>query len=490
MRSSFQSFTLVTLVTLCGLESLPAHAQEQAQDPCLAVREQEMKIHTAFDEAAQTSPNVGEPASDYARRIVSKFVEIAALDLKNSALQDETIYTDLLRCFIETTDPSESSFARSTSSNSSNPQATNPLERSGFTDLVSLALDGLSGILDGQNAVAADDNSITVNLSALALSKSGKEAFSSPAAFREASPWRRVGGSFTFGAELPKKEIVGFSGLPDADELFDAVLWDLKVRVFGDRDPRGKRWTPLLARMAVLVHATAVAATLEPPPSSALRAPELMEALEEVINNELERQKDVLRQSWQVTLKTSGQHLQGMGGADKYSFTLLADRGISAWDLTLNATYSRSDAQADDGGSDGGAAGTELAAVSGGEEIESIENLELNLGLTRSLMRGLLVKDRDAEVSLSGNLVLPLDEKLGSAMAGMIDSALEDRSDVWKVSLTLTLPFGVSGEIPLSLTYANDPNSLAEQEFVEGRIGISWDFRSITEELKKLKASK
>jgi hypothetical protein len=125
--------------------------------------------------------------------------------------------------------------AKSTSSTLTNPAAPQGAERSGFADLVSLAL-------DAQNFVAADKAAVTINLSALALIGLTDQTRSAQAMYREHDALRRLGGSFTFGAKIPEKEITGFSGLPSAETLLDAIGWDVKYRLYGDRDPRAMRW--------------------------------------------------------------------------------------------------------------------------------------------------------------------------------------------------------------------------------------------------------
>ena len=67
------------------------------------------------------------------------------------------------------------------------------------------------------------------------------------------------------GARVPEKEITGISNLPDFDKIVDALSWDVKARVLGDKDPRSARWSPLtLVRTGLLVQKAALIVSLAP----------------------------------------------------------------------------------------------------------------------------------------------------------------------------------------------------------------------------------
>ena len=131
------------------------------------------------------------------------------------------------------------SSAKSVNSRSTNPAAGNLTERSGFAELIALAL-------DGSNVVSANESAVSLNVSALALiSLADPEVYSELYRYQQHSLMRRIGGTVVFGAKIPEKEITGLSNLPDFDKLLDVFVWDVKVRVWGNRDLRDQRWYPL-----------------------------------------------------------------------------------------------------------------------------------------------------------------------------------------------------------------------------------------------------
>lgn len=401
------------------------------------------------------------------------------------------VYAALAGCFLK--EIPEGSFARSSSSAANNFAAGNPLERSGFSDLFSLAVDGLF--------FGSDATAVTVNLNALALFRLGRDSvYSSPAEFQKAGALRRWGGSFTFGEEIPKKAITGFSGVPDADSLFRAVSWDVRVRILGDRDPRAEQWEHLLRRVAVEGNRIAaltnvVGQLVGTPEGSRLHVDgaflaAVLEALTVRQVNTLEDAARQIKNSWQVTLKAAGQHITEMEDADKWSFTLLADRGVgNLGDLTINATYSRSVARAGDDESGGASAlvRSVLLAAQDSVDIDYLDRLELNAGFTSTILQGVIVPGRGAELSVTGRVEIPLGADAQRLMPGGDAVTINlDRSPVWKANVTFTLPLGDAGKIPLSITYTNDSDALTDQNFVEGRLGVAWDFAAITAALKRL----
>jgi hypothetical protein len=410
-----------------------------------------------------------------------------------SRIQTGDVYGALVACFAR--DIPESSFARSNSSASTNPAATGLLERSGITDLIAIALDNF-------DFAGANEDAVTVSLNALALRAGGSDGvYSNPLEFQRHDFLRRLGGSFSFGARVPKAEITGFAGFPDANQLFDAVGWDIRIRIFGDRDPRARKWKELLEGVAVWTNRAALItgettrqmlqggnAGIDGAFGGAIIA-EVNRRGTDTLQNAQRR----LQNSWQVTLKAAGQHIAEMQDASRYSVTLLADRGVgSGLDLTLNATYARSS----EGPLEAAASGSLSLPVSGVSaqqdsiRIKRVENLEVNLGLTGTILDGALAPDRGVEISLTGRMAAPLAETLVRVMPDGSETAMAvDRESVYKASLSLKLPLFDSGSIPISVIYTNNRDSLIDQNVVEGRLGVSWDFGAITNALKGLAGS-
>src|SRR5262249_8672856 len=137
--------------------------------------------------------------------------------------------------------------------------------------------------------------------------------------YRSGGLLNRLGGAFTFGAKIPEKEIVGFSGLPNADMLFDVVVWDVKVRLFGDRDPRSKDWDDLvLGELGGLENIRTMAAGSPALPFDPTRTGEqydpLHHAFDAVIRRRSAEIANTIRGSLQVSVKVSGQHLVNESG--------------------------------------------------------------------------------------------------------------------------------------------------------------------------------
>ena len=111
-----------------------------------------------------------------------------------------------------------------------NPAAANATEKSGATSLIALATDLAS-------AVRSDKSAVSINISALALvSAANPDVYSSIAAYQSHGFARRFSGTVVFGAKIPEKEITGLSSIPTFDTLLDAFAWDVKMRVWGDKD--------------------------------------------------------------------------------------------------------------------------------------------------------------------------------------------------------------------------------------------------------------
>jgi hypothetical protein len=332
--------------------------------------------------------------------------------------------------------------AKSASASLTNPSAAPRAERSGFTDLVALAL-------DTKNILAANESAVTINLNALALVGLNSPVRSAPAMYRDYSALRRLGGSFTFGAKIPEGEITGLTGLPSASTILDAIAWDVKVRVYGDRDPRAQQWYDvMLGYMGGLgeVSANLIASLL---PGDRQLAAEL---LSNNLGLALQGVKTQLSQSAQVSFKAGGQHLTKEKGKNKYTFALLADKGFGDTDLTANLAY----AVVDD-------------VTLGAGSVFTLKTWTAAVAVNHLFAQGLIVEGRAAELSFNANIAVP---------AG--DGPLPvERKRVWKLVGAVSLPWGDAATIPVSVTYASDPNNLAKQNYVTGHLGVSYDFGAL-----------
>lgn len=348
--------------------------------------------------------------------------------------------------------------ARSANAAATNPRSVGLLERSGIVDLISTAL-------QGTNFVSADDTAVTVNLSAAALLCSACRDQSRPAAarYRAGNGLNRLGGSLTFGAKVPAKELVGFSGLPDADALFDVAIWDIKLRLIGDRDPRASNWDSMIlgelgglenARTLAVdtaTHSLLLASPNEPERAKRLVAP-LNTAFDSVIKARSRNVANRIRRSLQVSVKFSGQHLTTQPGMNKYSGVLMADKGFGSLDGTLNVSYSA----------------VEDVKIQPGLPV-TLKQWKTAAGLVGSIWKDVFVPNRSAELAVSGEGFFPVD---GSQV-------LVVRKSVYKADVALKIPISETLDLPFSVTFTNDPNELAKKNYVTGRIGITYDFGAL-----------
>jgi hypothetical protein len=339
--------------------------------------------------------------------------------------------------------------AHSVNAASTNPRSVGLVERTGIVDRLTLAL-------EGTNPVSANDTAITLNLSAAAMffHPSEKDADATATArYRHKSSLSRLGGSVTFGAKLPEKDITGFSGLPDADKLFDTLSWDVKWRLFGDRDPRATRWEDQLFYLSSLNYADAFGAPAVAPPGTipientafddAWKL-EAGDATTTVLGN--------IKRSWQGSLKLAGQHLSTERGMDKYSGVLLVDGGLGPADVTLNASYSATQ-----------------DVTAGTAQTFVLKQWKLAGAFSWTVMKDVLVVGRGSPITLSAEGLFPRDGR---------DVPLH-RKRTWKADLAVAFPVNDTLQIPLSITFTNDPNSLKKERFVKGQIGINYDFGAI-----------
>ena len=49
----------------------------------------------------------------------------------------------------------------------------------------------------------------------------------------------------------------------------------------------------------------------------------------------------------------------------------------------------------------------------------------------------------------------------------------------WRISGGIAIPFADAARIPVTITYASDPNSLTKQKFMTGHIGLDYDFGAL-----------
>ncbi len=340
----------------------------------------------------------------------------------------------------------ETAVAKSVDSRSTNPSAASLTERSGFTELVALAM-------NGRNIISADDTAVSLNLSALALiSLADPKVYSELYRYQQHSLLRRIGGTFVFGAKVPQKEITGLSGLPDFDELLDVFVWDVKVRVLGDRDPRSEKWYPLtLGRGGLAVQLNPVVLGLVPTGDLAI----VRDLLTEALGANVASIKQAIARSPQLTAKFSGTHLTEEEGKNKYSFGVLFDVGMGPTNVTANVLYAITD-----------------DVRLGPAEIFEVKQWTVSGSMTTHLAADAIVRGRTVDWSVG-------------ALANLFRDTAQlpiPVDNTWRIFTTVDVPVGDAARIPVSVIYTNDPNALEKSKYVVGQIGISYDFSA----LKKL----
>jgi hypothetical protein len=433
---------------------VPSQAARAQTTPAATTREAEKALADAwkkvFDEVRQRRDLVADEVSLKRRdgtaltpeESRAVYDEIAARLLATDGLTTRFDNLDEYRRLVNETAKQipEAKLAKTVNGGLTNPAAGTQLERSGFTDLIALAA-------DAKNIFSTDQSAVTVNLNALALLRAGDpDVYTQPRIYRQMGALRSVGGSFTFGAQLPKGEVTGFSGFPDFDKVFDVIGWDVKFRVFGDRDPRAEKWWPLMSQAGAIGQISALAVTLDPLPAA--DAPILAESLNGQFGAAIERLKERISRSAQVSVKVAGQHLSHESGLNKYTAGALADLPLGAADATLDFTFSSVD-----------------AALPSGPAVK-LRDLSFVFGISATLAQNAIVSGRGIEVSLNGDGRFPMNDV----------ASLPDRRSVWRVGASAAIPVGKSGRIPVSVTWTNDPNNLVNEKFVTGHIGLSYDF--------------
>lgn len=334
--------------------------------------------------------------------------------------------------------------AKTVNASATNPAAARVAERSGFSDLIALAL-------DTRKFISANDTAVSVNLNAIALVGLNSDRESGPALYRRHETLRRLGGTFTFGAKVPEGEITGLTGLPTASNLFDAISWDLGVRVYGDRDPRSRKWdNVMLGTLGGLNQVSSDLLGLVPIGDARILQGILNDRLGLAVAN-VKRQ---LNRSAQITIKGAGQHLTEVAGNNKYSLVVLADKGFSdSSDITFNTVVSVVD---------------DVALAPG--TIVSLKTWTLALALNHVTAKNALVQGRAIELSANVNVEVPFDDD---------PALLEPRENKWHVVGAVILPWADAARIPVSITWTSDPARLTNEKYVTGHIGVSYDFGAL-----------
>jgi hypothetical protein len=337
--------------------------------------------------------------------------------------------------------------AKTVNASATNPAAPRVAERSGSSDLIALAL-------DTQKFISANDTAVSVNLNAIALFGLNSDRESGPALYRQHGTLRRLGGTFTFGAKVPEGEITGLTGLPSAADVFDAISWDVRVRVFGDRDPRARRWDRImLGTLGGLTTAFPILLDSIPKDDRVM----VNSIFSDSLGLAVATVKKQVNRSAQITIKGAGQHLTEVSGKNKYTLAVLADKGLGdTSDVTFNTLLSVVD---------------DVALAPG--TVISLKTWTLALAWNHVTAKNALVQGRAIELSANVNVEVPFDDD---------PALLEPRENKWHVVGAVTLPWADAARIPVSITWTSDPARLTNEKYVTGHIGVSYDFGA----LKKL----
>jgi hypothetical protein len=340
----------------------------------------------------------------------------------------------------------ESRMATSVSAASTNPASAGLPERSGST-----ALAAISSTLS--SLVAADKSAISVSLSALAFATlRDPEIYSALANYQRHGLARRLSGTVVFGAKIPEKEITGLSNLPDFDKVFDAFSWDVKMRVFGDRDPRSRRWNDMTVGRGGLRTQTAALLLTALGPAAADDLLILRSLLEARSRSAVADLKAAIGRSPQLSVKAAGTHLTQERGRNKYSFTALFDVGLGPSDLTANAQYAVTD-----------------DVRLGADRLFQIKAWTINAQVVSYLAPDAIVAGRTMDWSVGAS----------GTFFRQTSSLPVPAADTWKLFTSLEIPVRGGARIPLSVIYTNDPNALTKERYVAGQIGLSYDFSAL-----------
>lgn len=225
------------------------------------------------------------------------------------------------------------------------------------------------------------------------------------------------------------------------------------MRLIGDRDPRARRWyNEMLGHLGGLgeILANIGESVFITVPNDF--KPVVQPVLSDVLGVEARRVKDEVSHSLQVSVKAAGQHLTAETGNNKYTVALLGDQGFGDTDLTFNLLYSAVN-------------DVSLAPNS----LFTVKTFTGTGGLNTLVAKNAIVKDRATELSFNANIDVPIDK----------ESLPVERKTIWRAVAAVTLPWGDSAKIPISVTYTNDPNKLTKEKYVSGHVGISYDFGAL-----------
>ena len=338
----------------------------------------------------------------------------------------------------------ESRMAVSANAASTNPATAGLVERSGSTSLAALAAD-LSSV------VSADKTAISLNISALAfLSMKDPELYSALANYQRHDFARRFSGTIVTGSRVPEHEITGISNLPDFAKIVDAVSWDVKARVLGDKDPRSARWSPLtLVRTGLLVQKAALIVSLAPTVEDAAILARLLNAR---VGVQVAQIRARMARSPQLSVKFAGTHLTKEPGMNKYSAAAMFDAGLGTTDVTANVQY---------------AAANDISL--GIDQLFTAKAWTLAGSITAHLAPGSIVAGRTIDWS-SGVTRVMFQDREGLPLPV---------ENTWKVFSKFEFPIRGGGRIPVSVIYSNDPNALSKERFVSGLVGVSYDFSAL-----------
>ena len=450
MRITRQVIFLVVYLGLCGIPGSAVAKQNpppQDQTPAsLVTREQ---FTAAWERASKAHQGELERASgaDARKAVYRKILSAFVRDEAFTRVRQSPQYDAAMRRLVDAMP--DSATAQSTNSPLTNPASNELIERTGATQLIALAA-------DFRKLFAADESAVSLNLNAIALVGGGKDKDRTAQwYYARHEGLRRLTGTVTFGAKVPEKEITGLSGIPSADTLFDAISWDVKLRLIGDRDPLASKWRPLMIgaigqQLDLLVRVQGI-------PVSPEDVVPLRDAALEVFDEDWEAAKDRIASSLQVSVMGSGVHLTNEEGKNKYSVVALLDKGFTGLDLTANLSYNVANV-------------TEPGAT---DPFKS-KDFQLSAGLVGSFLKDRIVNGRFAELSASLQGKFFVD---GSEVP-------IDRKNIFNLNATLSIPFQLKAKIPVSITWTNDPNSLKKEKYVTGQIGVSYDLGALKDSLK------
>jgi hypothetical protein len=438
---------LVALLVPCaGLAQTTAELDAKIRERWTAIFNEVTKARGLTVEGNQLSGTAEQKAAAYREMVqrINRDPDLIAMAFPDRSLVSEKV-RDEDRKFVDAMiqQNAETVVAKSVDSRATNPSAGSLTERSGFTELIALAL-------NGRNLISADDTAVSLNLSGLALiSLADPNVYSELYRYQQHSLMRRIGGTVVFGAKVPQKEITGFSGFPGFDELLDVFVWDVKVRVLGDRDPRSEKWYPLtLGRGGLAVQLNPVVLGLVPTGDLGI----VRDLLSEALGANVAAIKQAIARSPQLTAKFSGTHLTKEEGRNRYSFGALFDAGVGPADITANLLYAITD-----------------DVRLGPEEIFEIKQWTVSGSMTTHFAANAISVGRTVDLSVG-------------ALANLFRDTAQlpfPVDNTWRVFTTVDVPIGDAARIPVSVIYTNDPNALVKTNYVVGQIGISYDFSAL-----------